>query len=257
MKTIQKKLIFILFILPLSIIAQSSLKGTVLDNLGQTLPGVNVLVKGTQNGVATDFDGNFTLNNLKKGDVVVFTYIGYKTQELIFNNQQQVSVTLQEDAQQLADVVVIGYGTVKKEDATGSVNTVTEKTFVKGPVVAADQMIQGKVAGVQISSGGGAPGEGSQIRIRQGSSLSANNDPLFVIDGVPVGADNTGGRNPLATINQNDIESVTVLKDASASAIYGSRASNGVIIITTKKVKVVNYKLTITAMYHLAQSLKK
>lgn len=237
MKTIQKKLIFILFILPLSIIAQSSLKGTVLDNLGQTLPGVNVLVKGTQNGVATDFDGNFTLNNLKKGDVVVFTYIGYKTQELIFNNQQQVSVTLQEDAQQLANVVVIGYGTVKKEDATGSVNTVTEKTFVKGPVVAADQMIQGKVAGVQISSGGGAPGEGSQIRIRQGSSLSANNDPLFVIDGVPVGADNTGGRNPLATINQNDIESVTVLKDASASAIYGSRASNGVIIITTKKGK--------------------
>jgi iron complex outermembrane receptor protein len=235
MKTIQKKLLFILFILPLSLLAQSSLKGTVLDNLGQTLPGVNVLVKGTQNGVATDFDGNFTINNLKKGDVLVFTYVGFTTKELVYDNQTELSVTLTEDAQQLSDIVLIGYGTVKKSDATGSVTTVTTKDFVKGPVVAADQMIQGKVAGVQISSGGGAPGEGSQIRIRQGSSLSASNDPLFVIDGVPVGADNTGGRNPLATINQNDIESVTVLKDASATAIYGSRASNGVIIITTKK----------------------
>lgn len=237
MKTIQKKLFILLFILPLSIFAQSTLQGTVLDNLGQTLPGVSVVVKGTSNGVATDFDGNFTLTNVKKGDVVSFSYVGFKAQDLIYNNQKEVAITMQEDAQQLTDVVVIGYGTVKKADATGSVATVTTKDFVKGPVVAVDQMIQGKVAGLQVTNGGGSPGEGSTIRIRGGSSLNANNDPLIVIDGLPVDGGSSGGRNFLATINQNNIESATVLKDASATAIYGSRASNGVIIITTKKGK--------------------
>jgi TonB-linked SusC/RagA family outer membrane protein len=239
----QKKLFILLFILPFSIFAQSTLKGTVLDNLGQTLPGVSVVVKGTSNGVATDFDGNFTLTNVKKGDVVTFSYVGFKAQDLIYNNQKEVSITMQEDAQQLADVVVIGYGTVKKSDATGSVATVTTKDFVKGPVVAVDQMIQGKVAGLQITNGGGSPGEGSTIRIRGGSSLNANNDPLIVIDGLPVDGGSSGGRNFLATINQNNIESVTVLKDASATAIYGSRASNGVIIITTKKGKAGDLKV--------------
>lgn len=243
MKTMQKKLFILLFILPFSIFAQSTLKGTVLDNLGQTLPGVSVVVKGTSNGVATDFDGNFTLTNVKKGDVVTFSYVGFKAQDLIYNNQKEVSITMQEDAQQLADVVVIGYGTVKKSDATGSVATVTTKDFVKGPVVAVDQMIQGKVAGLQITNGGGSPGEGSTIRIRGGSSLNANNDPLIVIDGLPVDGGSSGGRNFLATINQNNIESVTVLKDASATAIYGSRASNGVIIITTKKGKAGDLKV--------------
>jgi len=239
----QKKLFILLFILPFSIFAQSTLKGTVLDNLGQTLPGVSVVVKGTSNGVATDFDGNFTLTNVKKGDVVTFSYVGFKAQDLIYNNQKEVSITMQEDAQQLADVVVIGYGTVKKSDATGSVATVTTKDFVKGPVVSVDQMIQGKVAGLQITNGGGSPGEGSTIRIRGGSSLNANNDPLIVIDGLPVDGGSSGGRNFLATINQNNIESVTVLKDASATAIYGSRASNGVIIITTKKGKAGDLKV--------------
>jgi len=239
MKTLQKKLLFfMLIVLPLGMFAQNILKGKVLDSATQTpLPSVNISVVNNTTGTSTDFDGNFTLSNLSVGDQIVFSYVGFVKQTFTYNNQKEIIILLVEDANQLEGVVVIGYGSVKKEDATGAVNTVTDKTFVKGPVVAADQMIQGKVAGVQISSGGGAPGEGSLIRIRQGSSLNANNDPLFVIDGVPVGADNTGGRNPLATINQNDIESVTVLKDASASAIYGSRASNGVIIITTKKGK--------------------
>ncbi len=222
--------------MPLSLFAQSSLKGTVLDNLGQTLPGVNVLVKGTQNGVATDFDGNFTINNLKKGDVIVFTYIGYETQELVYNNQQEVSITLKEDAQQLADVVVIGYGTTTKKDATGSLIAVSSKDFNKGSIVSADQLLTGKAPGVRITNNGGQPDSAPNIRIRAGSSLNANNSPLIVIDGVPI--DNTspaGVSNPLTLINPNDIESFTVLKDASATAIYGSRASNGVIIITTKK----------------------
>ncbi len=258
MKTLQKKLLLLLLILPISMFAQNTLKGVVLDSGSQQpLPGVNILVKGTSNGTTTDFDGNFTLNNLKKNDILILKYIGFKEVTYTYTGQNNVTITMTEDLQQLQDVVVIGYGTVKKEDATGSVSTVTEKNFVKGPVVAADQMIQGKVAGVQITNGGGAPGEGSTIRIRQGSSLSGNNDPLFVIDGVPVAADNTGGRNPLASINQNDIESVTVLKDASATAIYGSRASNGVIIITTKKGKSGELKINYSGNVSYSSIAKK
>ncbi len=236
MKTIQKKLFILLFILPFSIFAQSTLKGTVLDNLGQTLPGVSVVVKGTTNGVATDFDGNFTLTNVKKGDVVTFSYVGFKAQDLIYNNQKEVAITMQEDAQQLTDVIVIGYGTTTKKDATGSLISVTSKDFNKGSIVSADQLLTGKAPGVRITNNGGQPDSDPNIRIRGGSSLNANNRPLIVIDGVPI--DNTspaGVSNPLSLINPNDIESFTVLKDASATAIYGSRASNGVIIITTKK----------------------
>lgn len=258
MKTLQKKLLLLLLILPISMFAQNNLKGVVLDSGSQQpLPGVNILVKGTSNGTTTDFDGNFTLNNLKKNDILILKYIGFKEVTYTYTGQDNVTITMTEDLQQLQDIVVIGYGTVKKEDATGSVSTVTEKNFVKGPVVAADQMIQGKVAGVQITNGGGAPGEGATIRIRQGSSLSGNNDPLFVIDGVPVAADNTGGRNPLASINQNDIESVTVLKDASATAIYGSRASNGVIIITTKKGKSGEMKINYSGNVSYSSIAKK
>lgn len=240
MKTIYKKLFITLLLLPLTALAQSVLRGSVTDgSSGLPLPGANVIVKGTANGTSTDFDGNYTLSNLKSGDIVEFSYLGFRSVEVTFTSQTTLNVTLEEEASMLDEItlVSIGYGTVRRQDATGSLTTVSTKDFVKGPVVAADQMIQGKVAGVQITNSGGGPGEGAMIRIRQGSSLSANNDPLFVIDGIPVGADNTGGRNPLASINQNDIENITVLKDASATAIYGSRASNGVIIITTKKGK--------------------
>lgn len=236
MKTIYEKMLFLLLLFPVGLWAQSTVKGTVTDKTsGQTLPGVSILIQGSTTGTSTDLDGKFSLSNVKKGDVINFSYLGFRTHSVNYQNQQELLVQLEEDSSMIDEVVIIGYGSVRKEDTTGSVTTVTSKDFVKGPVVAADQMIQGKVAGVQVTSGGGAPGEGAMIRIRQGSSLTASNDPLIVIDGIPVGADNRGGRNPLATINQNDIESVTVLKDASASAIYGSRASNGVIIITTKK----------------------
>ena len=240
MKTIYKKLLILVLLLPLSVLAQNTVGGTVLDKVsGQPIPGVNVNVQGATNGVSTDFDGKYQLSNVKRGDKIVFSYIGYTNTIVDYVAQNSLNVSLQEDANQLQEVIIqVGYGTVKKKDATGAVTVLTTKDFNKGPVTSADQMIQGKVAGLQIINGGGSPGESATIRIRSGSSLSAGNDPLYVIDGVPVNNGGIeGGKNPLSTINQNNIESITVLKDASATAIYGSRASNGVIIITTKKGK--------------------
>lgn len=223
--------------LPFGLLAQNTLKGVVLDgSSSQPLPGVNILVAGTTNGTTTDFDGNFTLTNIKKGDKIVFSYIGFKDETLTYENQTTVTITLQENQQELKDVVVIGYGTVKKKDATGSVSTITSKDFNKGTVVTAENLLNGKIAGVSINTGGGAPGSGAEIRIRGGSSLLASNDPLIVIDGLPISNSGvSGSTSVLSSINPNDIESFTVLKDASATAIYGSRASNGVILITTKK----------------------
>ncbi len=216
--------------LPLGLLAQNTLKGVVLDGSSkQTLPGVNVLVAGTTNGVTTDFDGNFTLTNIKKGDRIVFSYIGFKDETITYENQNTITITLQEDQKELKDVVVIGYGTVKKKDATGSVTSITSSDFNKGANVTVDNLLTGKVAGVTINSNGGSPGSVPTIRIRGGSSLLANNDPLVVLDGLPMDS------RVLATLNPSDVESFTILKDASATAIYGTRASNGVIIITTKK----------------------
>ena len=260
MKTIYKKLLFLLLLLPVSILAQNSINGTVLDQVsGQPIPGVNVNVQGATNGVSTDFDGKFQLSNIKKGDKIVFSFIGYKASVVTYDSQKSVMVSLVEDENQLKEVVIqVGYGTVKKKDATGAVTVLTAKDFNKGPVTSADQMIQGKVAGLQIINGGGSPGEGATIRIRSGSSLSANNDPLYVIDGVPVAAGGiNGGRNPLTTINQNNIESITVLKDASATAIYGSRASNGVIIITTKKGKAGDMQVSYSGNLQVSEATKK
>ena len=192
-------------------------------------------MKGTTNGTITDFDGNFTLE-AKKGDVIVISFIGYKTQEL--PAAATMNVTLQDDTEVLDDVVVIGYGSVKKNDATGSVTAVKPDELSKGITTNAQDMLTGKVAGVSVISNDGTPGGGAQIRIRGGSSLNASNDPLIVIDGLAI--DNNGIKgmsNGLSMVNPEDIETFTVLKDASATAIYGSRASNGVIIITTKKGK--------------------
>jgi TonB-linked SusC/RagA family outer membrane protein len=260
MKTIYKKLLFLLLLLPFSILAQNTVGGTVLDKVsGQPIPGVNVNVQGAINGVSTNFDGKFQLSNVKKGDNVVFSYIGYTKSIVNYNGQKSITVSLGEDANQLKEVVIqVGYGTVKKKDLTGAVTVLTSEDFNKGPVTSADQMITGKVAGLQVINGGGSPGEGATIRIRSGSSLSANNDPLYVIDNVPVAAGGiNGGRNPLTTINQNNIESITVLKDASATAIYGSRASNGVIIITTKKGKAGDLKVSYSGNLQVAEITKK
>jgi iron complex outermembrane receptor protein len=237
MKTIYKKLLFLLLLLPFCVLAQNTFSGSVLDKAsGQPIPGVNVNVQGSTNGASTDLDGKFQLSNVKKGDVLVFSFIGYRNETVVFDNQKLIVVSLEENANELKEVVVqVGYGSVKKKDATGSVTVLTAKNFNKGANVTAENLLSGRVAGLTVNTSG-APGSGSQIRIRGGASLFASNDPLIVIDGLPISnSANTGSTSFLASLNPNDIESFSVLKDASATAIYGSRASNGVIIITTKK----------------------
>ncbi len=205
---------------------------------GSALPGVSVVVKGTTTGTATDGSGNYSLSVPGNETTLVYSFIGYVSQEVIVGTRTSVDVVMAPDVTALTEVVVVGYGTQKKEDLTGAVTAITAKDFNPGQITTPDQLITGKVAGVQITSAGGAPGAASRIRIRGGSSLNASNDPLVVIDGVPVdNAEVRGASNALSMINPNDIESFNVLKDASATAIYGSRASNGVIIITTKKGK--------------------
>lgn len=224
--------------LPFSVLAQNTLSGVVLDaKSNQPLPGVNVVVQGANSSTSTDFDGKFKVGGLKSGDKVVFSYIGYDSSTLNYSGQKEATISLQESANQLQEVVVqVGYGSVKKKDATGSVTQLASKDFNKGANVTAENLLSGRIAGLTINAGGGAPGSGNQIRIRGGSSLSASNDPLIVIDGLPVTNDsNVGATSILASLNPNDIESFNVLKDASASAIYGARAANGVIIITTKR----------------------
>ncbi|MCB2218869.1 MAG: TonB-dependent receptor [Bacteroidetes bacterium] len=210
--------------------------GTVTDATeGEPLPGVTVLVKGTTTGTATDIDGKYTLS-VDPNTTLLFSYVGFEPQEIVVQPNTTVNVVLSMSAEFIDEFVVIGYGVQKKDDATGSVIAVDSKEFNRGSITSPTELVSGKIAGVQITSGGGAPGEGATIRIRGGSSLSASNDPLIVIDGVPVDDEGISGmRNPLNTINPNDIETFTVLKDASATAIYGSRASNGVILITTKQ----------------------
>ncbi len=212
---------------------QITVKGHVKDATGEGVIGATVRVEGAQGGTVTDFDGNFTIQ-ANKGATLTITYMGY--QPATVAAAPTVEVTLQDDSQLLKDVVVIGYGVAKKHDLTGSVTAIKPDEKNHGLQVSAQDMIQGKIAGVNVTNGGGTPGGGATIRIRGGSSLNASNDPLIVIDGLAM--DNQGIKgapNALAMVNPQDIESFTVLKDASATAIYGSRGSNGVIIITTKK----------------------
>jgi len=222
--------------------SQTRITGKVVSSEDDTaLPGVSILEKGTTNGTVTDADGNYSIS-VASDAVLVFSFVGFSTQEVPVANQSAINVALQQDVTSLNEVIVVGYGEVQKKDATGAVLNISSKDFNKGVLASPQDLLIGKFAGVAITSQGGAPGAGSTIRIRGGSSLSASNDPLIVIDGFPV--DNTpssgagsiaGVPNVLAALNPNDIETFTVLKDASATAIYGSRASNGVIIVTTKK----------------------
>ncbi|MBQ3812627.1 MAG: TonB-dependent receptor [Bacteroidales bacterium] len=208
-------------------------KGVVVDAIGPVV-GASVIEQGTSNGVSTGLDGDFLLTVSSADAIVEITCIGYASQTFAAKDVP-ASILLEEDTNFLDEVVVIGYGTVKKSDMTGSVSTVKADEINKGVITTPADLIRGKSAGVVVTAGSGRPGDGAMIRIRGGSSINASNDPLIVIDGLPVSNDGMGGADPLSSINPSDIESFTVLKDASATAIYGSRASNGVIVITTKK----------------------
>ena len=237
-----KYVFLLLFVFSASIVfAQTGvITGKVVDEANQPLPGATVTVKGTQQGAGTDVNGNFRLTGVSGTVTLHVTFVGYQSLEKVVNVSGNVTVNfnLLPTANDLNEVVVIGYGTEKKKDLTGSIATVTAKDFNTGDVTTPEQLIQGKVAGVSIISNDGSPGSGSQILIRGGASVNGSNQPLIVIDGVPLSNDAiSGASNPLDLINPNDIATFSILKDASAAAIYGNRASNGVIIITTKKGK--------------------
>lgn len=230
-------------------ILQQTISGVITDENGTPLPGASIIVKGTTNSTTTDFDGNFTIQMDDINGVLVVSYIGFSTLEVPINGRQQLSIVLREYAAGLDEVVVVGYGSQQKKDLTGSVSSVKEDAFNQGVITSPEQLFQGKLSGVRIVNSSGEPGAGIDVFIRGAGSIRSGNLPLFVVDGVPLSNDPTSAagtnvgfgssraRNPLNFLNPSDIESVDVLKDASAAAIYGARGSNGVVLITTKKAK--------------------
>lgn len=245
--------------LPFAMMAQSirTVRGNVTDEQGEPLIGVTVMAVGSQQGAVTDFEGNYAITIGEKVKQLQFSYVGYEKQTIDITSTTH-NIVLSGD-NELKEVVVIGYGVQKKTDLTGAISSVGEKDFNHGVITSPEQLVNGKISGVQITNSGGSPTAGATIRIRGGASLNASNDPLIVIDGVPmeIGQGITGSGNPLSLINPNDIETMTVLKDASSTAIYGSRASNGVILITTKKgIKGNKPKITFSTTNSLATVAK-
>jgi TonB-linked SusC/RagA family outer membrane protein len=237
---------------------QQTVTGKVTDSqTGESIPGATILIKGTQHGTITGIDGTFLLD-AASSDSLRISYIGYKTAYIPVANQENLFIKLEPDVINFEEVVVIGYGQQKKGDLTGAVSNVNSKDFNKGIISSPEELINGKVSGVQIMSNSGSPTSGSSIRIRGGASLNASNDPLIVLDGVPLESGGISGNdnNFLSLINPNDIESMTVLKDASSTAIYGSRASNGVIIITTKKGEGKDLKISVSSTNSLQVKTK-
>jgi TonB-linked SusC/RagA family outer membrane protein len=230
-KVIFKSILLLLLCGTSSLFAQTrQVSGVVSDNLGEVLPGVSVTIKGTTKGIVTSVDGKYNLQVSSGNSILVFSYIGYEPQDLKVGNQSVMDVTLNESTENLSEVVVVGYGTQKKSQLTGAISQVTAKEIQELPITSAGQALQGRAAGVDVTQAGSKPGSAPQIRIRGRRSFNATNNPLFVLDGIPI----AGG---IEDINPNDITSMEVLKDASATAIYGSRGSNGVILVTTKRGK--------------------
>jgi TonB-linked SusC/RagA family outer membrane protein len=222
------------------------------------LPGANILEKGTTNGTVTDANGDFSIPVSGNSSVLIISFIGYVSQEINLGaGQTSLNISLAPDIATLNEVLVVGYGELERKDVTGSVVAISAKDFNRGIISSPQDLLLGKIAGVQVTNGSGAPGSAATIRIRGSASIEASNDPLIVIDGFPVNSGNVGGSpNALTTINPNDIESFTVLKDASAAAIYGSRASNGVIIVTTKKGKTDRLQLAYNGTVSVSQPIK-
>ncbi|HEV7350325.1 TonB-dependent receptor [Telluribacter sp.] len=227
--------------------------GTVRDESGAGLPGVSVVLKGTQRGTTTNTEGQFQLDVPEENPVLVFSFVGYASQEVAVGNQSNMTVALAPENKALNEVVVVGYGTQRAKDLTGAVATINQDVVKDLPVSTLDQKMIGQVAGVQITQPSGSPGGGTSVRIRGSGSLGAGNEPLYVVDGMPYSAGLNQNLNPLILINPNDIETITVLKDASSTAIYGSRGANGVIIITTKKGTFNRTQVHVSAMTGVQQ----
>ena len=238
--------------------------GIVTDDTGGGLPGVSILVKGTQNGTTSDNNGAFKIGITDPNALLVFSFVGYLSQEVMVGNRTTIDVSMKADDKTLNEIVVVGYGMVRKRDLTGSVVSIGSAELKEQPVSSFNQALQGRVSGVQVTNSSNAPGGGITIRVRGGNSISASNDPLYVIDGFPVtnpdpasGASNSSSfPNPLASINPNDIESIEILKDASATAIYGSRGANGVVLVTTKRGKEGQVSIDFDAYYGVQKITK-
>ena len=247
---------------------QPAVSGTVTDETGQPLPGVNVVVKGTTQGTITNVDGKYSITSIPEDATLVFSFVGMRTQEIEVGSQSNINVTMESATIGIDEVVAIGYGTVKKSDLTGSVSSVRAEEFSSQPVLSVDHAMQGRVSGVQVTQADGAPGSGISIRIRGGNSLRAGNEPLYVIDGFPIYSDNSEysagdyydfpvSQNAMASLNPGDIESIEILKDASATAIYGSRGANGVVLITTKRGRAGKTNVQFETYYGLQTISKK
>lgn len=241
---------------------QKTVSGTVTDATGLSLPGVTIVVKGTTQGTVTNADGTYLLTNIPVNAILQFSFVGMKSQEIATGSQTSINVVLEEESIGIEEVVAIGYGTMKKSDLTGSVSSIKSEDIERSPVTSFDQSIQGKAAGVQVTQASSAPGGRVSIRIRGGNSLSSSNEPLYIVDGFPISAGNSAGgngvgQNPLATISPTEIASIEILKDASATAIYGSRGANGVVLITTKRGELGRPKVTFDSYYGVQSVSKK
>lgn len=238
------RIIGLLALSTLSVFGQAPITGKVVDEQSQGLPGVTVSIKGKVRGTTTDAAGIFRLD-AAQNETLVFSYVGYTSQEVEVGGQTNFSIKLLPDTRNLEELVVVGYGTVKKSDLTGSVSTIKGDAIKEMPVTSVDQAIQARAPGVQVTQSSAAPGGGISIRVRGANSINSGSEPLYVIDGFPMYPDNgaigAGGNrqasNAMATINPNEIESIEILKDASATSIYGSRGANGVVLITTRRGK--------------------
>ena len=230
----------------------TTIKGNIVDSNGEALIGATVLEKGTTNGTQADFDGNFSLERVKSDGTLIVSYVGFKTVEISIDGQSYISIALEIDSDELEEVVLIGYGSQKKSDLTGAVGSVKSGQMMERPVATINQALMGKVSGVQINTASGRPGGRTKVRIRGISSINTGNDPLYVVDGVqlPQGEARQGqGNAAIDYINPADILSIEVLKDASSTAIYGARGANGVILVSTKKGKSGEAKITYNSEY--------
>lgn len=257
--SVKKNLVVLFFMLQCFFVFSQGkqITGVVTDDTGQSLPGVTIMIKGTSQGTVSDVNGKYSILKVTQGSTLIFSFIGMESQEVVVGNSSRIDITLKMSSEQLEEVIAVGYGTMRKSDITGSVASVKSDEIARSGTISVDQALAGKAAGVTVTQASGVPGSGSFIKIRGVSSMQGS-DPLYVIDGVPMdntsltsigGGENGGQLSPLSTVNPADIESMEILKDASATAIYGSRGANGVVLITTKSGKAGKAKIQINAEY--------